>query len=192
MSRIGKLPIAIPDGVKVEVEDAVCRVTGPKGTLSETIPAPITVRTEDGRIVVERPNDEGRVRALHGLTRALVANMVEGVTQGYRRVLCLHGVGYRAQVQGSKLVLSLGFSHPVEIHPPEGVTVAAEPSTPTMDNQYLAARIVVEGIDKQAVGQITAKIRAQRKPEPYKGKGIRYEGEVVRRKAGKAAVATGR
>jgi large subunit ribosomal protein L6 len=107
-------------------------------------------------------------------------------------VLCLHGVGYRAQVQGTKLVLSLGFSHPVEIHPPEGVTVASEPSTPTMDNQYLAARIVVEGIDKQAVGQITAKIRAQRKPEPYKGKGIRYEGEVVRRKAGKAAVATGR
>jgi large subunit ribosomal protein L6 len=192
MSRVGKLPIVIPQGVTVQIEDGECRVTGPKGALSETIPDPITVRQEDGSILVERPNDEGRVRALHGLTRALVANMVQGVTQGYRRVLCVHGMGYRAQMQGDKLVLSLGFSHPIEVHPPPGVTLSAEPSTPTLDNQYLAARITIEGISRQVVGQVAAKIRAQKKPEPYKGKGIRYEGEVVRRKAGKAAVATGR
>lgn len=192
MSRVGKLPIAIPDGVTVQVQDGECRVAGPKGNLSQPIPEPIAVRVEDGQILVERPNDEGRVRALHGLTRALLANMVEGVTQGYRRMMQLHGVGYRAQVQGDKLVLSLGFSHPVEIHPPAGVTISAEPSTPTAENQYLAARIVVEGIDKHLVGQVAAKIRAQKKPEPYKGKGIRFQGEVVRRKAGKAAVVSAR
>ena len=192
MSRVGKAPIAIPEGVTVQIQDAQCRVTGPKGALSQPIPEPIVVRIEDSQVLVERPNDEGPVRALHGLTRALVANMIHGVTQGYRITMRLHGMGYRAQMQGGKLVLSLGFSHLIEVHPPEGVTISAEPSTPTLENQYLAARIVVEGIDKQAVGQIAAKIRAQRKPEPYKGKGIRYEGEVVRRKAGKAAVGAGR
>ena len=192
MSRVGKLPIAIPDGVTVQIENGECRVTGPKGTLSQRIPEPITLRVEDGRILVERPNDQSRVRALHGLARALTANMVRGVTEGYRRVMRLHGMGYRAQVQGNKLVLSLGYSHLIEVHPPEGITISAEPSTPTLENQFMAARIVVEGIDKHMVGQVAAKIRAQKKPEPYKGKGIRYEGEVVRRKAGKAAVAIGR
>ena len=177
MSRIGKQPIALPDGVEVSIEPERVRVTGPKGELEEKKARDIEVAQEDGQVVVRRPSDRGEHRALHGLTRSLVANMVEGVTNGFEKRLEIQGVGYRAQLQGRKLVLSLGYSHPVEVEAPEGIDF--EVPAPT--------QIVVRGISKQAVGEVAANIRKKRPPEPYKGKGIRYQGEYVARKVGKRA-----
>jgi large subunit ribosomal protein L6 len=178
VSRVGKLPIPIPDGVKVDVSAARIKVTGPKGTLEQAIHPEVSVAVEDNQIVVTRPSDKPEHRSLHGLTRALVYNLVVGVTQGFERVLQIEGVGYRASMQGKSLNLAVGHSHPVVIEPPEGITFQVE-GTQT---------IKVSGIDKQLVGQVAAYIRAWRKPEPYKGKGIRYAGERVRRKVGKAGV----
>ncbi|UCH35415.1 MAG: 50S ribosomal protein L6 [Armatimonadota bacterium] len=191
MSRVGKQPVPVPSGVTVEMHDGRIVVSGPKGTLEREPHPDMTVRIEAGAITVERPSDGREHRSLHGLTRTLIANMVTGVTDGFRKSLDLVGVGYRAQMQDRKLVLQVGFSHSVEVHPPQGVELSLETFTPMADNNYLAARIIVEGIDKQKVGQLAADIRAVRKPEPYKGKGLRYTGEVVRRKAGKAAVKVG-
>jgi large subunit ribosomal protein L6 len=177
MSRIGKEPVAIPDGVDARLEGRTLTVTGPRGTLTQQIHPDVTVHIGDGRVQVTRPDDEREHRALHGLFRSLIANMVTGVTQGYRRELEIVGVGYRAESQGPDTIrLALGFSHPVNVSAPEGVTF--EVPAPT--------QIVVSGIDKEVVGQVAANIRSIRKPEPYKGKGVRYQGERVTRKAGKA------
>ena len=176
MSRIGKKPISLPAGVKVTVDGNIVTVQGPKGTLVQTLPEGITITEEDNQVLVQRANDNKQQRAFHGLTRALIANMVEGVTNGFEKKLELVGVGYRAQMQGKKLVISIGFSHPVEIDDPEGIEF--EVPAPT--------RITIKGINKQLVGNTAAHIRAIRKPEPYKGKGIKYENEHIRRKAGKA------
>ena len=175
MSRIGKQPIELPKGVEVKVEDGVIRVKGPKGQLEQTLRPEIELKVEDDQLVVTRSSELKQHRAYHGLTRALVANMVEGVTNGYRKGLEIVGVGYRADKRGNKLVLNVGYSHEVEYPEPAGISI----STPSQ------TQIVVEGIDKQKVGQVAAELRAVRPPEPYKGKGIRYEGEHVRRKAGK-------
>jgi large subunit ribosomal protein L6 len=177
MSRIGRKPIPVPTGVTVSISPLEVRVNGPRGELSERVHRDITVAQEDGEIVVTRPTDRGEHRALHGLTRSLVANMVEGVTTGYQKVLEIQGVGYRAQLRGRDLELALGFSHPVSIKAPEGIEF--EVPQPT--------RVVVKGISKQLVGEVAAGIRKRRPPEPYKGKGIRYEGEYVARKVGKRA-----
>ena len=177
MSRIGRMSIPIPDGVEVTLDGDRVTVKGPRGELSRVISPELNVVREDGVLRVERPSDEKRARELHGLTRTLVANMVTGVTTGYRKGLEITGVGYRAQLVGRKLQLNLGYSHPVEIEPPEGITFEVE--TPV--------RLAVTGIDKELVGHVAARVRASRKPEPYKGKGVRYVGEFVRRKAGKAA-----
>jgi large subunit ribosomal protein L6 len=178
LSRIGRSPIPVPSGVTVEVQERLVTVRGPQGTLSRPLPGAITLREEDSTVLVERPDDQRHNRALHGLTRSLVANMVTGVTAGFTKELEIVGVGYRAQAQGSDaLELALGFSHPVVVRAPQGVTF--EVPAPT--------RIVVRGIDKEKVGQVAADIRKIRKPEPYKGKGVRYAGERVMRKAGKAA-----
>jgi len=178
MSRIGKAPITVPSGVDVTISGAHVTVKGPKGTLERDLPATITVRQEDGSLLVERPNDERQNRALHGLTRSLLNNMVVGVTEGFRKDLEIVGVGYRATAQGdNRIELALGFSHPVHVDAPVGITFDVPAPT----------RIGVVGIDKEAVGQVAADIRAIRKPEPYKGKGVRYAGERVLRKAGKAA-----
>jgi large subunit ribosomal protein L6 len=178
MSRIGRSPIAVPSGVDVAVAEGTVTVKGPGGTLSRSIPGEITLRQEDSTVLVERPNDERHNRALHGLTRSLVNNMVVGVTSGFTKELEIHGVGYRATAKGpSQLELALGFSHPVIVDAPDGVTF--EVPQPT--------RISVKGIDKELVGQVAANIRKIRKPEPYKGKGVRYAGERIIRKAGKAA-----
>jgi len=177
MSRIGKKPIPVPDGVTVAIEPEVVHVTGPRGALSERKSRDIKVEQQDGEIVVTRPTDRGEHRALHGLIRSLVFNMVEGVTNGYTKTLEIQGVGYRAQLAGKNLTLALGYSHPVNINAPEGIEF--EVPQPT--------RIVVKGISKQLVGEVAANIRKQRPPEPYKGKGIRYEGEYVARKVGKRA-----
>jgi len=178
MSRIGKAPIPVPSGVDVAVGDGNVTVKGPKGTLARRLPPDITVRQDGDQLVVERPDDEREHRALHGLTRSLVNNMVVGVTDGFSKDLEIVGVGYRATAQGpSRIELALGFSHPVVVEAPEGITF--EVPAPT--------RITVRGIDKEAVGQVAANIRKVRKPEPYKGKGVRYAGEYVQRKAGKAA-----
>ena len=176
MSRIGRMPIPLPDGVEIVHEGTTLRVTGPLGTLERTLHPEMQLEREDGTLRVVRPTDEPRHRALHGLTRTLVANMVTGVTTGFTKNLEISGVGYRAQLQGTKLVLALGYSHPVEVDPPAGIEFRVE--TPT--------KLGVFGADKELVGQIAAHIRAQRKPEPYKGKGIRYAGEQILRKAGKA------
>jgi large subunit ribosomal protein L6 len=176
MSRVGKLPITIPSGVDVAVDGSHVTVTGPRGTLERDIAPVLSVVTEDGQLRVARPNEEKRSRELHGLTRTLINNMVVGVTEGYTRNLEIQGVGYRAQLVGAKLQLNLGYSHPIEIDPPAGITF-------TVDNP---TRVAVTGIDKELVGQVAARVRATRKPEPYKGKGVRYAGEIVRRKAGKA------
>jgi large subunit ribosomal protein L6 len=184
------MPVPVPAGVEVELVDHRLRVRGPKGVLERTLLADMIV--EVGKeIVVRRPSDARNHRAQHGLTRTLIANMVEGVTKGYEKQLELYGVGYRVTLQGPRLSLQLGFSHPVEIEAPEGVSFATESFVPTSENQYLAARITVSGINKEVVGQVAADIRAARKPEPYKGKGLRYRGEHVRRKPGKAAQAAG-
>jgi large subunit ribosomal protein L6 len=189
MSRIGRMPIPLPSGVEITQADGVISVKGPKGSLSRSIPEPITVRQEDGTIFVERPSDIKAHKALHGLTRTLIANMVEGVTKGFLRRMELHGIGYRAQMQGDRLVLNLGFSHEVFVIPPKGITITVETVSPNVDNQHTTARLTINGINKEMVGQVAAKIRALKEPEPYKGKGFRYHGEVVRRKAGKAAKA---
>jgi large subunit ribosomal protein L6 len=177
MSRIGRAPIAVPSGVTVDIAGQKVTVTGPKGTLEHTVVEPIRVAREEEELVVTRPTDRGPHRALHGLSRTLVANMVEGVTDGFERKLELVGVGYRAQMKGKDLEVAVGFSHPVVFNPPEGITF--EVPEPT--------QIVVSGIDKQKVGQVASEIRRVRPPEPYKGKGIRYAGEEVRRKVGKRA-----
>ena len=189
MSRIGRLPIPLPGGVEVKINEGLVTVTGPKGTLSRQLPGEITVRLEDATLYVERPDDEKRNKALHGLTRTLIANMVEGVTNGFTRVLDLHGIGYRAQVLPDRLTLNVGFSHDIYVMPPKGIAFSVETSSPNVDNQYRTARITIAGIDKELVGQVAAKIRALKKPEPYKAKGLRYFGEVIRRKAGKSAKA---
>jgi large subunit ribosomal protein L6 len=176
MSRVGKQPISVASQVNVAIDGSHVTVKGPRGELARDLPGEIAIVQEDGRLVLTRPSDEPRVKALHGLTRTLVANMVEGVTNGFTKTLEVQGVGYRVQQQGPKIVLQVGYSHPVEVDPPEGITFAVEGNN----------RIHVQGIDKQQVGQIAANIRLIRKPEPYKGKGVRYQGEVVRRKAGKA------
>jgi large subunit ribosomal protein L6 len=176
MSRIGKAPITVPSGVEVTLSGRTTTVKGPKGTLTRTIPGEITLRQEEQQIIVERPNDERQNRAMHGLVRSLVNNMVVGVTEGFSKELDIQGVGYRATARGADgLNLALGFSHPVNVDAPEGITF--EVPAPN--------RIVVRGIDKELVGQVAADIRAIRKPEPYKGKGVRYLGEHVARKAGK-------
>lgn len=176
MSRIGKLPVAVPSGVEVTIDGQQIKVKGPKGTLEHTIAEPITVeRDEDGTLLVKRPDDERNSKALHGLTRTLVNNLVVGVTSGYEKKMEIHGVGYRVQAKGADLEFALGYSHPVKIEAPEGITFKVE--TPT--------RFSVSGIDKQKVGQISAVIRKLRRPDPYKGKGLRYEGEKIRRKVGK-------
>ena len=177
MSRVGKQPIPVPSGVEVSIEPERVTVKGPKGELAERVSRDIAVKQEDGEILVTRPTDRGEHRALHGLTRSLIANMVEGVTNGYEKRLEIQGVGYRAQLQGNRLVLALGYSHPVEFDAPAGIDF--EVPQPT--------RVVVRGISKQVVGEVAANIRKQRPPEPYKGKGIRYEGEYVARKVGKRA-----
>ena len=177
MSRIGKQPISVPDGVEITIEPESVQVKGPKGALSERVSRDIGVEQENGEILVTRPTDRGEHRALHGLTRSLIYNMVEGVTNGYEKRLEIQGVGYRAQLQGKRLVLALGYSHSVEIDAPDEIEF--EVPTPT--------RIVVRGISKQVVGEVAANIRKRRPPEPYKGKGIRYEGEYVARKVGKRA-----
>ena len=176
MSRIGKMPIAIPAGVTVEIaENNKVTVKGPKGTLERVLPSEMDIKMEGSEIVVSRPNDLKKMKSLHGLTRTLINNMVIGVTEGYEKKLEVNGVGYRAQKQGKKLVVSLGYSHPVEMEDPEGLETV-------LDGQNI---IVVKGIDKEKVGQYAAEIRAKRAPEPYKGKGIKYADEVIRRKVGK-------
>jgi large subunit ribosomal protein L6 len=177
MSRIGRLPVPVPSAVDVAIEGNAVTVKGPRGTLSHTVAAPIAVaRAEDGTIAVTRPDDERVSRSLHGLTRTLIANMVTGVTEGYEKKLEIVGTGYRVVPKGSDLEFALGFSHPIVIRPPEGITFAVESAT----------RFSVQGIDKQQVGEVAANIRKLRKPDPYKGKGVRYAGEQVRRKVGKA------
>ena len=176
MSRIGRMPIAIPAGVTVEIaENNKVTVKGPKGTLERVLPAEMEIKSENGEVVVTRPNDLKKMKSLHGLTRTLINNMVVGVTDGYEKVLEVNGVGYRAQKQGKKLVLALGYSHPVEMEDPEGIESV-------VDGQN---KIIIKGIDKEKVGQYAAEIRDKRRPEPYKGKGIKYADEVIRRKVGK-------
>ena len=175
MSRIGRHPVAVPAGVEVKIaENNVVTVKGPKGTLEKALPTEMSIKLEDGQVVVTRPNDLKKMKSLHGLTRTLIQNMVIGVSQGYEKALEVNGVGYRAQKQGKKLVLSLGYSHPVEMEDPEGLES-------TVDGN----KIVDKGIDKEKVGQYAAEIRDKRRPEPYKGKGIKYADEVIRRKVGK-------
>ena len=176
MSRIGRMPVEVPSGVNVTIDGRQVHVKGPKGELSLEVPAPIDVAQTDGTITVTRPSDEGEIRALHGLSRSLIANMVTGVTSGYSKTMEIVGVGYRVQAKGRDLEFALGFSHPVTVTPPEGITFRVEAPT----------RFVVVGIDKQLVGEISARIRKLRKPDPYKGKGVKYQGEQIRRKVGKA------
>ena len=176
MSRIGRLPITVPSGVEVSLDGQNVTVKGPKGSLSHTVIEPITVEKEDGVLLVNRPDDERDSRARHGLTRSLLNNMVTGVTTGFSKTLEIVGVGYRVQARGRDLEFSLGFSHPVPVKAPDGITFEVQAPT----------RFVVSGIDKQQVGEVAATIRKLRKPDPYKGKGVRYQGEVIRRKVGKA------
>ena len=177
MSRIGRLPITVPSGVDVAIDGRAVTVKGPKGTLQHTVAEPIEIaKGDDGTLQVSRPNDERQNRALHGLSRTLVANMVQGVTEGYTKVLEIVGTGYRVTARGSDLEFALGFSHPVLVKAPDGITFAVESPT----------RFSVSGVDKQKVGEVAANIRKLRKPDPYKGKGVRYQGEHIRRKAGKA------
>jgi large subunit ribosomal protein L6 len=176
MSRIGKLPIPVPAGVEVKIDGQNIEVKGPKGTLAHVVPAPITIVLEDNTITVTRPDDERLSRSLHGLTRTLIANNIHGVTQGFSKGLEIVGTGYRVTAKGNDLEFALGYSHPITVQPPAGISFVVEGNT----------KVTVNGIDKQAVGEVAANIRKLRKPEPYKGKGVRYAGEVVRRKAGKS------
>lgn len=177
MSRVGQMPITLPQGVSVSLDGQRVSVKGPKGELSREVRPEITVKLDDGQLVVSRSSEERTHRAYHGLTRALLANMVKGVSEGFRKVMEVEGVGYRASMSDEALVLQVGYSHPVEIVPPPGIKFSVEKGEKVL---------AVEGIDKELVGQVAAKIRSVRKPEPYKGKGIRYRGEYIRRKAGKA------
>jgi large subunit ribosomal protein L6 len=177
MSRIGKQPIELPSGVNVAISQGRVQVNGPLGELSQNVPARMQIEQDDGNLVVTRPTERGDDRALHGLTRSLLANMVEGVTKGFEKRLEIQGVGYRAALRGTDLELSVGYSHPVVVKPPQGISFEVPEAT----------QVVVKGIDKQQVGEIAAQVRKVRPPEPYKGKGIRYEGEYVRRKVGKRA-----
>jgi large subunit ribosomal protein L6 len=177
MSRIGNRPIEIPEGVNIDVADGLVTVKGPRGELRQPVSPAMRIERSDGTLTVERPSERGEHRALHGLTRTLIANMVEGVTNGFEKRLEIQGVGYRARLQGKQLEMALGYSHPVSITPPEGIEF--EVPQPT--------EVIVRGIDKQLVGEIAARVRKQRPPEPYKGKGVRYAGEYVRRKVGKRA-----
>lgn len=177
MSRIGKAPITIPNGVKIEVKNGSISVKGPKGQLFQKVHPDMRFEEENGEFLVKRPSDSRQHRSLHGLTRALINNMVVGVSDGFTKILDIEGVGYRAELEGKSLVLNVGYSHPVRFDPPKDISFAVENRSKT---------IIVTGIDKQVVGEVTANIRKQRPPEPYKGKGIRYRGEYVRRKAGKA------
>ncbi len=179
MSRVGANPIAIPKGVELKIDGSQVSVKGPKGELSWVFQSDISFKQENDQIIVSRPSDQSRHKAMHGLSRTLLANMVVGVTEGFSKTLEMHGVGYRAQMQGKDLEVSVGYSHPVKVSPPEGVEFEVDGTS----------KIIVKGSDKQAVGQAAADVRKIRKPEPYKGKGIRYEGEYVRRKAGKAGKA---
>ena len=176
MSRIGKLPIPVPAGVEVKIDGQNIEVKGPKGTLAHVVPAPITIVLEDNTITVTRPDDERNSRSLHGLTRTLIANNIQGVTEGFSKGLEIVGTGYRVTAKGADLEFALGYSHSITVQPPVGITFVVEGNT----------KVTVQGIDKQAVGEVAANIRKLRKPEPYKGKGVRYAGEVVRRKAGKS------
>ena len=176
MSRIGRLPISVPAGVEVKIEDSLVSVKGPKGTLEHTVASPIEVALEENTITVSRPNDERNSRSLHGLTRTLIDNLIIGVTTGYEKKLEIVGTGYRVVAKGKDLEFALGFSHPVIIEAPEGITLAVESPT----------KLSVSGISKQQVGEVAANIRKLRKPDPYKGKGVRYAGEIIRRKVGKA------
>lgn len=190
MSRIGKAPITLPAGVdvKIDKQNSTVTVKGPKGELSRRYHSAMSIERQDGQLVVERPSDSTTHRSLHGLTRTLVANMVQGVSGGFEKILEVTGVGYRVMKQGNRLMLQLGYSHPVEIVPPDGVSIErVETFTPTTANQWLSARFAVQGADKEQVGQVAALIRQLRVPDPYKAKGVRYRGEVIRRKAGKAA-----
>jgi large subunit ribosomal protein L6 len=176
MSRIGRLPITVPGGVDIRIDGRQVNVKGPKGELSHTVAEPIKVEMENGRVTVTRPDDVNINRALHGLTRSLINNMVVGVTEGFRKTLEIQGVGYRVVAKGKNLEFSLGFSHSIVVEPPEGISFTVERPT----------QLIVEGIDKQKVGEVAANIRKLRKPDPYKGKGVRYQGEQIRRKVGKA------
>ncbi len=176
MSRIGRLPIPVPAGVEVKIDGNNVEVKGPKGTLSLDVAAPITVALEDGNVIVTRPDDERNSRSLHGLTRTLIANNIVGVTQGFTKGIEIVGTGYRVTAKGSAIEFALGYSHPILVEPPAGITFTVDGNT----------KLTVSGIDKQAVGEVAANLRKLRKPEPYKGKGVRYAGEVVRRKAGKS------
>ncbi|HUV05421.1 MAG TPA: 50S ribosomal protein L6 [Armatimonadota bacterium] len=190
MSRIGSMPIPIPNGVEVQIEDSTITVGGPKGSLTKNIHPDMIVKVEDGSIVVQRPSDNKMHRSLHGLTRALIANMVEGVTKGFQKVLQVYGTGYRAELAGKKLTLQVGYSHPVELTPRPGVEFEVGQDVVQYEGRETRIPLItVRGIDKQAVGQQAAEVRAVRKPEPYKGRGIRYSTEVVRRKAGKSGKA---
>ncbi len=188
MSRVGRKPIPIPEQVEVVVEENKVIVKGPKGQLVQEIDRRISVQKLDGEIVLRRESDHRNVRALHGLYRSLIANMIRGVTEGYEKVLEVRGMGYRAELRGNKqLAFSIGYIHPVLFEPPEGVTVEVQPITANPQNDFTCARIVVRGIDKALVGNVAARIRAIRPPDPYKGKGIRYANEVIRLKPGKSA-----
>jgi large subunit ribosomal protein L6 len=188
MSRIGRKPIPIPEGVTVTLEDQTVVVKGPKGELRQPIHPQMIVKIENGQVIVERPNDHRQFRALHGLYRSLIANMVEGVTKGFEKVLEVRGMGYRVEQKSpTQIVLNVGYSHPVIFDAPEGITLEVQPQTASPQNDYLCARIIVRGIDKALVGNVAAKIRAIRPPDAYKGKGIRYADEIVRLKPGKAA-----
>ncbi len=185
------MPITLPSGVTATQVDGNIKIEGPNGVLERPVVSPITVREEAGMLYVERPDDIKMNKALHGLTRTLISNMVVGVTDGYKIVLSLHGIGYRATMQPEKgsVLLNLGLSHDVTVIPPTGVALGVEVSPPNVDNQYMTARVIISGINKEMVGQVAAKIRALKKPEPYKGKGFRYLGETILRKAGKAGKA---
>ncbi len=176
MSRIGRLPISVPAGVDIKVDGSIVNVKGPKGELTLTVASPIEVKLEDGQILVTRPDDERESRSLHGLTRTLIANQIVGVTEGYKKGLEVVGTGYRVALKGESIEFALGFSHSITVVPPAGISFSVEGNN----------KLTVSGIDKQAVGEVAANIRKLRKPEPYKGKGVRYAGEVVRRKAGKS------
>lgn len=177
MSRIGKKPVTLPKGVQVTVDGQTVKVKGPKGELTRTFSSEVTIEMDNGQVLVKRPSDARQIRALHGTTRAIINNMVVGVADGFSKVLQVEGVGYRAEMKGKQLVMALGYSHPVPVDPPPGITFAVDEKTRT---------ITITGIDREQVGQVAAEIRAWRPPEPYKGKGLRYLGEHVRRKAGKA------
>jgi len=180
VSRVGKKPVALPKGVQIQIEGNTVKVKGPKGELARSFPPPVTIAMEGAELVVSRPNDSPSVRALHGTTRALINNMVTGVSDGFTKQLIVEGVGYRAEMKGEQLVMALGFSHPVPVDPPPGISFAVDERTKT---------ITISGIDRELVGQVAADIRGWRPPEPYKGKGLRYAGERIRRKAGKAGKA---